>query len=37
VDELLQRKLKNSTLAPHVEVVARLEGSPDGLFKVYRF
>jgi metal-dependent HD superfamily phosphatase/phosphodiesterase len=37
VDELLQRKLKNSTLAPHVEVVARLEGAPDGLFKVYRF
>ena len=37
VDELLQRKLRNSTLAPHVEVVARMEGRPDGLFKVYKF
>ena len=37
VDELLQRKLKNSTLAPHVEVVARMAESPDGVFKIYRF
>ncbi|MGI6367206.1 MAG: HD domain-containing protein [Anaerolineae bacterium] len=37
VDELLQRKLRHSTLAPHVEIVARLEGQPDGVLKVYRF
>jgi len=36
VDELLQRKLRNSTLAPHVEVVVRLEGTTDGFFKVYK-
>lgn len=37
VDELLQRKLRNSTLAPHVEVVARLEGEGEPtLLKVYR-
>jgi metal-dependent HD superfamily phosphatase/phosphodiesterase len=38
VDELLQRKLRNSTLAPHVEVVAQtLEGIEDSLSKVYLF
>jgi hypothetical protein len=37
VDELLQRKLKNSTLAPHVELVARLDGEGEpALLKVYR-
>jgi hypothetical protein len=30
VDELLRRKLQNSTLAPLVEVVARLEDTPAG-------
>lgn len=36
VDELLQRKLKNSTLAPYVEVVARLESKTEPLSKVYK-
>lgn len=37
VDELLRRKLNHSTLAPHVEVVARMEGEGDErLVKVYR-
>jgi metal-dependent HD superfamily phosphatase/phosphodiesterase len=36
VDELLRRKLKNSTLAPYVEVVARIEGETERrLFEVY--
>jgi metal-dependent HD superfamily phosphatase/phosphodiesterase len=29
VDELLKRKLKNSTIAPYVEVVARIEGETE--------
>jgi uncharacterized protein len=37
VDELLQRKLKNSTLAPHVEVVAKLDSGTENLSKVYMF
>ena len=37
VDELLRRKLKNSTLAPHVEVVARSGGQAEShLFEVYK-
>ena len=37
VDELLKRKLNNSTLVPYVEVVARLEeGEEPHLLKVYR-
>jgi metal-dependent HD superfamily phosphatase/phosphodiesterase len=37
VDELLRRKLKNSTLAPYVEVEARLEGETERrLVEVYR-
>jgi metal-dependent HD superfamily phosphatase/phosphodiesterase len=29
VDELLKRKLKNSTIAPYVQVVARIEGETE--------
>lgn len=36
VDELLQRKLQHSTLAPHVEIVARLESTTEHLSKVYK-
>jgi metal-dependent HD superfamily phosphatase/phosphodiesterase len=37
IDELLKRKLKNSTLAPYVEVEARLEGETEQrLVEVYR-
>ena len=38
VDELLRRKLKNSTLAPYVEVVARIEGEETErrLLELYR-
>jgi uncharacterized protein len=36
VDELLQRKLQHSTLAPHVEIVARLETTTEHLSKVYK-
>ncbi len=38
VDELLKRKLRNSTLAPYVEVEARLaeEGTEDKVFEVFR-
>jgi len=37
VDELLRRKLRNSTLAPYVEVVARIEGETEPrLFEVYK-
>jgi metal-dependent HD superfamily phosphatase/phosphodiesterase len=40
VDELLKRKLKNSTLAPHVEVVAHIEGETErrllGVYKLGR-
>ena len=39
VDELLKRKLRNSTLAPYVEVEARLavEGEAEGrLFEVFK-
>jgi len=37
VDELLRRKLKNSTLVPYVEVVARTEKVAEShLFEVYR-
>lgn len=37
VDELLKRKLKNSTLAPYVEVVAHIEGETERrLLEVYR-
>jgi metal-dependent HD superfamily phosphatase/phosphodiesterase len=37
VDELLKRKLKNSTLAPYVEVVARIEGETERrLIEVYK-
>lgn len=37
VDELLRRKLKNSTLAPYVEVEARLEGETEQrLVEVYK-
>lgn len=37
VDELLRRKLKNSTLAPYVEVEARIEGETDRrLLEVYK-
>ncbi|MCE5257741.1 MAG: HD domain-containing protein [Chloroflexi bacterium] len=38
VDELLKRKLRNSTLAPYVEVEARLaeEGAEDKVFEVFR-
>ena len=37
VDELLKRKLMNSTLAPHVEVVAHIEGETERrLLGVYR-
>lgn len=36
VDELLQRKLRHSTLAPYVEIVARLETTTDHLSKVYK-
>ena len=34
VDELLQRKIKNSTLLPHIEILSYLQGD---LLKVYRF
>lgn len=37
VDELLQRKLRHSTLSPHVEIVARLESTTEHLSKVYKF
>jgi metal-dependent HD superfamily phosphatase/phosphodiesterase len=38
IDELLKRKLRNSTLAPYVEVVARSENATEeSLFQVYRF
>lgn len=37
VDELLRRKLRNSTLAPYVEVVARIDGDMEPrLFEVYK-
>ena len=37
VDELLRRKLSNSSIAPFVEVVARMEGeSEPRLFEVFR-
>jgi hypothetical protein len=37
VDELLRRKLKNSTLAPHVEVVASVEGETERrLLELYK-
>ncbi len=36
VDELLQRKLRHSTLAPHVEIVARLDRTNEHLSKVYK-
>jgi len=37
VDELLKRKLKNSTLAPYVEVVAHVEGETERrLLEVYK-
>jgi metal-dependent HD superfamily phosphatase/phosphodiesterase len=29
VDELLKRKLRNSSIAPYVEVVARIEGETE--------
>lgn len=36
VDELLKRKLKNSTLAPYVEVEARIAGETERrLLEVY--
>jgi uncharacterized protein len=38
VDELLRRKLKNSTLAPYVEVVARITGDTERrLWETYKF
>lgn len=36
VDELLQRKLQHSTLAPYVEIVARFESSTEPFSKVYK-
>jgi metal-dependent HD superfamily phosphatase/phosphodiesterase len=37
VDELLKRKLRNSTLAPYVEVEARLEGEGETqIFEVFK-
>ncbi|HHX66024.1 MAG TPA: HD domain-containing protein [Chloroflexi bacterium] len=37
IDELLKSKLKSSTLAPYVEVVARIEGDTEQrLFEVYK-
>jgi metal-dependent HD superfamily phosphatase/phosphodiesterase len=30
VDELLKRKLKNSSIAPYVEVTARVTGEEEG-------
>ncbi len=36
VDELLQRKLKHSTLVSYVEVVARLDSTTEHLYKVYK-
>lgn len=37
VDELLKRKLKNSTLAPYVQVEARIEGETERrLFDIYK-
>ncbi|MHB0858143.1 MAG: HD domain-containing protein [Anaerolineae bacterium] len=37
VDELLKRKLRNSTLAPYVEVVAHIEGETERrLIEVYK-
>ena len=37
VDELLKRKLRNSTLVPYVEVVARSGGQAEPqLFEVYK-
>lgn len=37
IDELLKRKLRNSTLAPYVEVVARSEAETERrLFEVYK-
>jgi len=36
IDELLKRKLRNSTLAPYVEVTARIEGEQEPrLFEIY--
>lgn len=36
IDELLKRKLRNSTLAPYVEVIARIEGELEPrLFEIY--
>ncbi|MEA3406569.1 MAG: HD domain-containing protein [Chloroflexota bacterium] len=36
IDELLKRKLRNSTLAPYVEVIARIEGEMEPrLFEIY--
>jgi uncharacterized protein len=38
IDELLKRKLKNSTLAPYVEVIAHVEGETERrLIEVYEF
>jgi metal-dependent HD superfamily phosphatase/phosphodiesterase len=38
VDELLRRKLKNSTLTPYVEVMARAEGETERrLLEVFKF
>ena len=37
IDELLKRKLQNSTLTPYVEIVARIEeGAESHLFEVYK-
>ncbi|MBC7316200.1 MAG: phosphohydrolase, partial [Chloroflexi bacterium] len=35
VDELLQRKLRNSTLAPYTEVVVKLADEEPRLLKEY--
>ncbi|MCH8094558.1 MAG: HD domain-containing protein [Chloroflexi bacterium] len=37
VDELLKRKLANSTLAPYVEVVAHLEGEEHKILDIHKF
>ena len=37
VDELLKRKLANSTLAPYVEVVAHLEGEEHKILNIHKF
>ncbi|MCH7567747.1 MAG: HD domain-containing protein [Nitrospirae bacterium] len=37
VDELLKRKLDNSTLAPYVEVVAHLEGEEHKILNIHKF